>query len=91
MSLSTIDIVVVIAYAIGIFSLAQWVSREAWHPEQRGRWLDGGSYELEVPYANETEIAMDILRQGEQVKVCAPASLVKAVTGRLTSASAQYA
>jgi predicted DNA-binding transcriptional regulator YafY len=70
---------------------AQWVSREEWHPEQRGRWLDGGSYELEVPYANETELAMDILRQGEQVKVCGPTSLVKAVTGRLTSASAQYA
>jgi SSS family solute:Na+ symporter len=28
MSLSTIDLIVVIAYAIGIFSLAQWVSRE---------------------------------------------------------------
>ncbi len=28
MSLSTIDVIVVIAYAIGIFSLAQWVSRE---------------------------------------------------------------
>ena len=28
MTLSTIDIVVVIAYAIGIFGLAQWVSRE---------------------------------------------------------------
>ena len=70
---------------------AQWVSREEWHPEQRGRWLDGGSYELEVPYANETEIVMDILRQGEQVKVCAPASLAKAVTERLAAASALYA
>jgi SSS family solute:Na+ symporter len=28
MSLSMIDVIVVIAYAIGIFSLAQWVSRE---------------------------------------------------------------
>ena len=28
MSLSTIDLIVIIAYAIGIFSLAQWVSRE---------------------------------------------------------------
>jgi predicted DNA-binding transcriptional regulator YafY len=70
---------------------AQWVSREEWHPEQRGRWLDGGLYELEVPYANETEIVMDILRQGEQVKVCSPASLAKAVTERLAAASAQYA
>ena len=69
---------------------AQWVSREEWHPEQRGRWLEDGLYELEVPYVNETEIVMDILRQGEQVKVCSPASLAKAVTGRLTAASAQY-
>jgi predicted DNA-binding transcriptional regulator YafY len=70
---------------------AQWVSREEWHPEQRGRWLEGDLYELEVPYANETEIVMDILRQGEQVKVCSPASLAKAVTARLAAASAQYA
>lgn len=69
---------------------AQWVSREEWHPEQRGRWLEDGSYELEVPYANETEIVMDILRQGEQVKVSSPASLAKAVTARLAAASAQY-
>jgi predicted DNA-binding transcriptional regulator YafY len=70
---------------------ARWVSREEWHPEQRGRWLDDGSYELEVPYSNETEIVMDILRQGEQVKVSSPASLAKAVTERLAAASAQYA
>jgi predicted DNA-binding transcriptional regulator YafY len=70
---------------------ARWVSREEWHPEQRGRWLDDGSYELEVPYSNETEIVMDILRQGEQVKVSSPASLAKAVTERLAGASAQYA
>lgn len=70
---------------------ARWVSREEWHPEQRGRWLDDGSYELEVPYSNETEIVMDILRQGEQVKVSSPASLAKAVTERLAAASARYA
>jgi predicted DNA-binding transcriptional regulator YafY len=70
---------------------ARWVSSEEWHPEQRGRWLDDGSYELEVPYSNETEIVMDILRQGEQVKVSSPASLAKAVTERLAAASAQYA
>ena len=69
---------------------AQWVSREEWHPEQRGRWIADGLYELEVPYSNETEIVMDILRQGEQVKVCSPASLAMAVTERLAAASAQY-
>lgn len=69
---------------------AQWISREQWHPEQRGRWLEDGSFELEVPYVDETEIAMDILRQGDQVAVLSPASLVSAVSGRLEAAAARY-
>ena len=35
MSLSTIDLIVVIAYAIGIFSLAQWVSPREGGPPKR--------------------------------------------------------
>lgn len=69
---------------------AQWVSREQWHPEQKSRWLDDGRFELEVPYADETEIAMDVLRQGDQVEVKAPDSLVAAVSARLREASRQY-
>jgi hypothetical protein len=42
---------------------AQWVSREEWHPEQRGRWLEDGRTSSEVP-CQRTEIVMDILRQG---------------------------
>ncbi|WP_298834774.1 YafY family protein [uncultured Piscinibacter sp.] len=53
---------------------AQWISREQWHPKQRGRWLDDGAFELEVPYTDETEIAMDILRQGDQLAVLSPAA-----------------
>jgi predicted DNA-binding transcriptional regulator YafY len=69
---------------------AQWISREQWHPDQRGRWLDDGRYELEVPYADPTEIVMDILRHGDQVQVDAPAELVAAVRSRLQAALGQY-
>ena len=69
---------------------AQWASREQWHPEQRGRWLDDGRYELAVPYVEDTELVMDILRQGEQVEVVEPASLRRAVRARLEAASALY-
>jgi len=69
---------------------APWVSREQWHPDQRGRWLDDGRYELELPYADETEIVMDILRQGPQVEVVKPASLRKRVGDRLREASEVY-
>ena len=69
---------------------AAWISREEWHPAQQGRWLDDGSWELSLPYVDETELVMDLLRQGEQVRVLAPASLRDAVQRRLAAALAIY-
>lgn len=69
---------------------AQWVSKEEWHPEQQSKWLEGGVYELTIPYTEETEILMDVLRHGDQVRVLAPASLVEAVRSRLLSAAGRY-
>lgn len=69
---------------------AQWISREQWHAEQQGRWREDGSYELRLPYAEETELVMDVLRHGDQVRVEAPASLVKAVRQRLQAAAKLY-
>jgi predicted DNA-binding transcriptional regulator YafY len=48
---------------------AQWVNREEWHPEQRGTWLQDGRYELRVPYADPTELAMDLLRHAGEVEI----------------------
>ena len=69
---------------------AQWVSKEEWHPAQQSRWLDGGRYELKIPYSDETELAMDIMRQGDEVEVVAPDSLAAAVHARLEAAAKQY-
>lgn len=69
---------------------APWISREEWHPAQQGRWLEDGSWELTLPYVDETELVMDLLRQGEQVRVLAPASLQAAVRRRLAAALATY-
>ena len=69
---------------------AQWISREEWHPEQRSRWLDDGRFELQIPYADETEIVMDILRHGPQLEVLSPASLRQTVVNRLDEACAIY-
>jgi predicted DNA-binding transcriptional regulator YafY len=69
---------------------AQWASREEWHPAQQGRWLDDGRYELRLPYVDDTELVMDLLRQGEQVQVQGPPELVLAVRARLAAAAAQY-
>jgi predicted DNA-binding transcriptional regulator YafY len=69
---------------------ALWASREQWHPEQKGRWTDAGAYELRVPYVDETEIVMDVLRQGPEVEVLAPASLRERVRQRHAAAAALY-
>ena len=69
---------------------APWASREEWHPQQQGRWLEGGRYEMRLPYVDDTELVMDLLRQGEQVRVLEPPALVQAVRLRLQAAAAMY-
>jgi len=69
---------------------AQWVAHEEWHPEQQLTLLPDGSLEMRLPYADATELAMDILRHGDQVKVLAPAALARRVAESLRAAAAQY-
>ena len=69
---------------------AQWASRELSHPEQKGRSLADGRFELKLPYVDESEIAMDVLRQGPEVMVLAPASLAARVRERHAAAAALY-
>jgi predicted DNA-binding transcriptional regulator YafY len=69
---------------------AQWISREEWHPEQLGHWRDDGRYELRLPYVNENELVMDLLRQGDEVQVLEPPSLRLALQQRLQRALARY-
>ena len=69
---------------------AMWASREEWHPQQQGRWLDDGSYEMRLPYVDDTELVMDVLRQGDQLRVLSPPELVQAVKTRLQAAAAMY-
>lgn len=69
---------------------AQWVSLEEWHPRQTLRTLADGSLEMKLPFADATELAMDILRHGPQVKVTAPAALARQVAQRLREAATQY-
>ncbi|MDY0014405.1 MAG: WYL domain-containing protein [Rhodocyclaceae bacterium] len=58
---------------------SRWVATEKWHPNQQGRRLDNGGFELKVPYSQEPELIMDILRHGRHVEVLEPASLREAV------------
>jgi len=56
-------------------TIARWVSMEEWHPKQRARWEKDGSYILEVPYSQDRELIMDILKFGPDCEVVAPKGL----------------
>jgi len=69
---------------------ARWVAEEIWHPEQQGKFLDDGSYELRIPYGNPTELVMEILKYGPDVEVTAPGKLRREVADRLKAACERY-
>ena len=70
---------------------AAWVSREAWHPEQQGVLLEDGRYELRVPYTDDTELLMDLMRHGAEAEVLEPPQLREKIAARLRAAAARYA
>jgi predicted DNA-binding transcriptional regulator YafY len=70
---------------------ARWVADEVWHSRQTGRIEADGSYVLELPYSQEPELVMDLLRYGAGVRVLAPESLRATVARELAAAARQYA
>jgi predicted DNA-binding transcriptional regulator YafY len=70
--------------------IARWVSNERWHPNQKGKFLKDGRYELKIPYSNDTELLMDILKYGAGIKVIAPVSLVKHVSDVINAMQLVY-
>lgn len=69
---------------------ARWVADEQWHPQQQGEFLPDGRYELRIPYANETELVMDILKHGAAVEVIAPEILRQSIMLNLHLAQKNY-
>ena len=69
---------------------ARWVAYEQWHPRQKSQFEPDGSYLLEVPYADDRELLMDILKYGPDVEVLAPAALREAVAQRVRQSAKYY-
>lgn len=69
---------------------ARWVSMQSWHPKQRAHTEADGSYVLEVPYAADRELLMELLKFGPDVEVLAPEALRRSVAKALTAAAERY-
>ncbi len=69
---------------------ARWAAEEMWHPEQRGAWQADGRFDLEVPFGQDRELRMEILRYGSDVEVLAPDFLRVGVAEALQAAADRY-
>lgn len=65
---------------------ARWVSGETWHPKQKRKFLADGSYEVAIPYSDNRELLMDVLRHSPHVEVIQPAELREDLRERLQEA-----
>ncbi|HET8802570.1 MAG TPA: YafY family protein [Marinobacter sp.] len=68
---------------------AEWVADETWHPDQMGEQKDDG-YHLKVPYSDERELAMEVLRYGADVEVLGPPELREEVVLRIRKMAGVY-
>jgi predicted DNA-binding transcriptional regulator YafY len=64
--------------------------REEWHPKQKSEVLPDGSYVLQVPYSDDRELAMEILKYGPEVEVLEPDTLRARIAERLADALKIY-
>ncbi|MGE0356597.1 MAG: helix-turn-helix transcriptional regulator [Burkholderiales bacterium] len=69
---------------------ARWVAHEKWHSKQRGRYENDGGYVLEVPFGDDRELVMDILKFGPECTVIEPKELVAKVAGLARKTVALY-
>ena len=69
---------------------ARWVASQKWHSKQKGSFAADGSYRLELPYADDRELVMDILKHGPDVEVLAPPELRARVREQLKGALRRY-
>jgi predicted DNA-binding transcriptional regulator YafY len=69
---------------------ARWVASESWHRTQEGKLLDDGSYELRVPYTDDRELIMDIMKYVSDCEVIEPEALKARVAKEFELGRARY-
>ena len=69
---------------------SQWVANELWHPRQELEPQPDGSLRMRLPYADDTELLMDLLRHGPDVCVESPPALRQKLQQRLQAALGHY-
>ena len=66
------------------------MAQEEWHPQQQLKAQSDGSLRMRIPYSEPTELVMDVLRHGPNVRVVSPPELAQLVQDQLKQTLAAY-
>ncbi len=69
---------------------SRWVSAENWHPEQKSSFDKDGNYHFAIPYSDDRELVMGILKYGGDIEVISPQALRERVADALRRAYGRY-
>jgi proteasome accessory factor C len=69
---------------------ARDVSRQEWHPKQKGQWIDKKTYRLAIPYGHDRELLMDVLKWGADARIVSPSSLKNKAVSILSQTIKNY-
>ena len=66
------------------------MAAEQWHPEQKGHWDAQGHWVLQIPYSDDRELVMDVLRHTPEVEVLGPEALRQLVREKMQEGLARW-
>lgn len=69
---------------------ARWVFTEKWHPQQNSYFDKDGFYYLEIPFSDERELIMDVLKFGSDVEIISPPELRISIICKLQDSLKTY-
>jgi predicted DNA-binding transcriptional regulator YafY len=71
---------------------ARWVASERWHTDQEGAFLANRRYDLRVPYTDDRELFMDIMKYGgdSDCEVIGSEALRARVAAKVAAGLARY-
>jgi predicted DNA-binding transcriptional regulator YafY len=67
--------------------LERFYKIDQWHPDQKGSLDAAGRHVLELPFRDDRELVLDILRHGDEVEVLSPAALRRKVRAQHAEAA----
>ena len=70
--------------------IASWIAKESWHQNQQTEFDEHGRLIMSLPYSNDTELTMRIMKYGPELEVVGPENLRDKIRSMLSETGKLY-